>query len=104
MGEDMPTGPVPEAQLPQLVRDVLDILHGARSLPPAESVEALRPFVNAMRNRVSANDRLAAASAAAVAALVQSLEAEGVATDDLWEKAIESTLSFAHEVAAPAQP
>jgi hypothetical protein len=56
------------------------------------------------RNRASGNDRLADASAAAVGALVQRLEAKGVATDDLWEEAIEASLSFANEVAPPAQP
>jgi hypothetical protein len=38
-----------------------------------------------------------------VGALVQRLEAKGVATDDLWEEAIEASLSFANEVAPPAQ-
>ena len=86
-----------DAQLPQLVNGVLHILHGARSLEPAEAVEALRPFMNTMGNRASGIDRLADASAAAVSALVQRLEANGVATDDLWEEAIESSLSFANE-------
>ena len=94
-----------EARLPQLVHDVLHILHGARSLPPAEAVEALRPFVTRMGNRAPGNDRLADASAAAVGALVKSLEAEDVATDDLWEAAIASSLSFANEITnlAPAR-
>jgi len=83
--------------LPQLVGDVLHILHGARSLPPAEAIEALRPFMNTMRDRVSGTDRLADASATAVSALVQRLETKGVATDDLWEEAIESSVSFANE-------
>jgi hypothetical protein len=86
-----------EPQFPQLVGNVLHILHGARGLPPAKAIEALRPFVDAMRNRVSGSDRLADASAAAVGALVQRLEAKGVASDDLWEEAIESSLSFANE-------
>jgi hypothetical protein len=34
-----------------------------------------------------------------VSALAQRLEADGVATDDLWEEAIESSLSFANEEA-----
>ena len=88
-----------DAQLPQLVNDVLHTLHGARSLSPAEAVERLRPFMNTMGNRASGIDRLADASAAAVSALVQRLEADGVATDDLWEEAIESSLSFANEEA-----
>jgi hypothetical protein len=91
-----------EAHLPQLLNHVLDILHGARSLPSAEAVMALRPFVNTMRNRASEGDRLADASAGAVGALVRRLEAEGVAADDLWEEAIEASLSFANEVASRA--
>jgi chemotaxis protein methyltransferase CheR len=90
-------GPDHEGQLPQLVGDVLHILHGARGLPPAEAIEALRPFMNTMRNRASGTDRFADASAAAVSALVQRLEAKGAASDDLWEEAIESSLSFANE-------
>jgi hypothetical protein len=89
--------PDQEVSLPQLIGDVLHILHGARSLPPAEAIEALRPFMNRMCGRDSGSDRFAAASAAAVSALVQRLEAEGAATDDLWEEAIESSLSFANE-------
>jgi len=89
--------PADDAQLPQLVNDVVHILHGARSLPPAAAIEALRPFMNRMGNRASGIDRLADASAAAVSALVRRLEAEGVAADDLWEEAIESSLSFANE-------
>lgn len=53
--------------------------------------------MNAMRNRVSGSDRFADASAAAVSALVQGLEANGVATNDLWEDAIESSHSFVNE-------
>jgi hypothetical protein len=87
------------AQLPRLVGGVLHILHGARSRPSVEAVEALRPFVNMMSSRAFDNDRLADASAAAVGALVQRLEAEGVANDDLWEVAIEASLSFANEIA-----
>jgi hypothetical protein len=68
---------------------------GARSLPSSEAVEALRPFLNTMRSRASGIDVLADASADAVGALVQRLEATGVATNDLWEEAIEASLSFA---------
>jgi hypothetical protein len=85
-----------DAQLPRLVCNVLHILHGARSLAPAEAIEALRPFVNTMRYRALGIDRLADASTAAVSALVERLEAEGVATNDLWEEAIETSLSFAN--------
>jgi len=90
-------GPDHESPHPQLARGVLHILHGARGLPPAEAIKALRPFMNAMRDRTFGDDRLADASALAVGALLEALEAKGVATDDLWEVAIESSVSFANE-------
>jgi hypothetical protein len=86
-----------EAQMPLLADEVLHILHGARSVPLGQAVEALRPYLNAMRHRIPGADRFADASANAVTALVQSLEARGSATDDAWQAAIESTLSFANE-------
>jgi hypothetical protein len=88
-----------DAQFPEVAGDVLHVLHGARGLPPSEAVEALRPFLNTMRSRASGIDVLADASADAVGALVQRLEATGIATDDLWEEAIEASLSFANETA-----
>jgi len=87
-----------EMQLRQLVCDVLHILHGARSLPAVEALEALQPFMDTMRYRVAGSNRLADASVAAVSALVRGLEAKGEASNDLWESAIESSLSFANEI------
>jgi hypothetical protein len=86
-----------EEHSPQMADDVLHILHGARSLPPAKAVEALQPFLHLMRHRVVGNDRFADASATAVTALAESLETRGVATDDTWQAAIELTVSFANE-------
>jgi hypothetical protein len=86
-----------EAQMPQLACDAVHVLHGARGLPFAEAVEALRPFMNGMHDRVPGSDPLADAAAAAVGALMRRLEARGVATDDLWEEAIEASLSFANK-------
>ena len=88
----------PKVQLPLLLRDLLHILHGARSLPSAEAVAALRPLLDTMRGRASGSDRLADASIAAVDALVRSLETEGAAADDHWQVAIDSSLSFANEL------
>jgi hypothetical protein len=50
-----------------------------------------------MRKETSKGDRLADLSSAAVDELVRSLEANRVATDDLWQDAIDATLSFANE-------
>jgi hypothetical protein len=80
----------------QLASEALVILHGARSLPPGEAVEALRPFLESMRTKGS-GDRLADASLAAVTELTRSLKENHAATDDLWQNAIEATLSFANE-------
>jgi hypothetical protein len=89
--------PEHEVQLSQPACDILHILHGARSLSPSEAIRALQPFMNAMRDQTPGRDRLADASTAAVSALVKRLEVEGVASNDLWEEAIESSLSFANE-------
>ena len=93
-----------DAPLPHAAGDVLHILHGARGLPPSEALEALRPFLNTMRNQASGIDVIADASADALGALVQRLEATGIATNDLWEEAIEASLSFANETAFGARP
>jgi hypothetical protein len=81
----------------RLACNTAHLLHGARSLPPAQAIAALRPFMESMRDETSKGDKLADASAAAVDHLVRSLEANQVATDDLWQGAIETTLSFANE-------
>jgi hypothetical protein len=94
--------PEPPVQLPHQIHSVLHILHGARSLPSAEAVAALRPFLNAVRDRVEKDDPIAVASVAAVDALIQGLENQGIANDDLWEEAIESSLSFANEASYPS--
>jgi hypothetical protein len=76
--------------------EVLSILHGARSLPPAEAAEALMPFLETMEGRQSSLDNLAYASTAAVSALARSLKENRAASDDLWQEAIEATVSFAN--------
>jgi hypothetical protein len=80
----------------QLASDALEILHGARSLPPDEAVEALRPFLESMRTTGS-DDKLSDASIAAVTELARSLKENHAASDDLWQEAIEATVSFANQ-------
>jgi hypothetical protein len=80
----------------KLVSDALRILHGARSLPPVEAAEALRPFLESMRGK-AVGDKLANASTAAVTELVRSLKDTDAASDDLWQEAIEATISFVNE-------
>jgi hypothetical protein len=77
----------------QPAADALRVLHGARRLPPIEAVEALTPFLETLE----ASDEIATAAAAAVSRLVQSLEEHQSASDDLWQQAIETTLSLANE-------
>jgi hypothetical protein len=77
----------------QLASDALEILHGARSLPPTEAVDALKPFLQGVPR---SGDKLADASIAAVTELVRSLKENHAASDDLWQDAIEATRSFAN--------
>jgi hypothetical protein len=79
--------------------EVLRILHGARGLPPAEAAEALTPFLDLMHKQGS-TDKLASASVAAVTELSRSLKENHAASDDLWQEAIEATLSFVNEVSS----
>lgn len=79
-----------------LASEALGILHGARSLPPVEAVEALRPFLEAMASE-PAKCKLADASSVRVLELVRSLRENHAASNDLWEEAIEATLSFVNE-------
>ena len=80
----------------QQTSDVLRTLHGARSLPPEEAAEALKPFLESIRKSGS-DDALARASIAAVTELARSLKENHAASDDLWQQAIEATVSYANE-------
>jgi len=82
----------------QLASAALETLHGARGLPPAEATAKLRDFVDSIGTMLPRTDRLAEASGA-LRTLVNQLESEGVATDDAWEHAIETMLSFVNESA-----
>jgi hypothetical protein len=77
----------------ELAAGALHILHGARALSPIEAVEALTPFLETLET----SDEIATAAAAAVSKLVQSLEEHQSASDDLWQQAIETTVSLANE-------
>jgi len=79
----------------ELATAALETLHGARSLPPAEAAAKLRDFVDSIGTILPPTDRLADASGA-LRTLVSQLESEGTATDDAWEHAIETMLSFAN--------
>ena len=66
-------------------------------IPPVEAAEALTPFLNLMHKQGS-TDKLASASVAAVTELSRRLKENHAASDDLWQEAIEATLSFVNEV------
>jgi len=76
----------------KMTSDTLQILHGAKSLPPEEAAEALRPFSQAMRIERSANEL-----AAAITELARSLNENHAASNDLWLEAIENAVSFAEK-------
>jgi hypothetical protein len=80
----------------QLATAALDTLHGARSLPPADAIAKLRDFLESIDTSVPDSLRLADASSA-LKVLISELEMGGAATNDHWERAIETTLSLANE-------
>jgi len=82
----------------QLAAAALETLHGARALPAAEAAAKLRDFVDSIGTILPPTARLADASGA-LKTLVNQLEAKDAATDDAWEYAIETMLSFANESA-----
>ena len=81
-----------------LATAALETLHGARGLPSAEATVKLRDFADSIGTIFPSTARLADASGA-LRKLVSQLESEGTATDDSWEYAIETMLSFANESA-----
>ena len=82
----------------QLATAALETLHGARGLPPAEAVAKLYDFVDSIDTILPRTTQLTDASGA-LRKLVDELQSQGNATDDTWEYAIETMLSFANEAA-----
>jgi hypothetical protein len=80
----------------ELATAALDTLHGARGLPSKEAAAHLRDFLDSISSPVSNSNRLSGASGA-LKSLVDKLEAEGSASDDDWQSAIETMLSLANE-------
>ena len=80
----------------ELAAAALETLHGARGLPPAEATAKLREFADSMPTVLPETPRLADASVA-LRTLVDQLQSQGAATDDTWEYAIETMLSYANE-------
>jgi hypothetical protein len=80
----------------ELATAALDTLHGARGLPSKEAAAHLRDFLDSISSPVSNSNRLSGASGA-LKRLVDKLEAEGSASDDDWQSAIETMLSLANE-------
>jgi hypothetical protein len=80
----------------QLATAALEILHGARGLPAAGATAKLRDFADSMWTVPPETARLADASGA-LRKLVNQLQSQGAATDDTWEYAIETMLSYANE-------
>jgi hypothetical protein len=79
-----------------LATAALETLHGARGLPSGDATAKLRDFANSIGTIFPPTARLADASDA-LRTLVNQLQSEGTATDDAWEYAIETMLSYANE-------
>ena len=80
----------------QLAAAALDTLHGARELPAAEAAAKLHDFLNSISSPIPDSSRVAHASTA-LKNLVNKLEAEGSASNDDWQSAIETMLTLANE-------
>ena len=80
----------------QLATAALDTLHGARSLPPADAIAKLRDFLESIDTSVPDSPRLADASGA-LKVLISELKMGEAATNDDWERAIETMRGLANE-------
>jgi hypothetical protein len=80
----------------KLAAAALDTLHGARELPAPEAATKLHDFLNSISSPIPESSRVAHASSA-LSNLVSKLDAEGSASDDDWQSAIEAMLSLANE-------
>jgi hypothetical protein len=81
----------------QLATAALEVLHGARGLPAAEAAAKLGEFADSM-GVLPETDRFADASGA-LRKLIGELRSKGAASDDAWEYAIQTMLSYANEQA-----
>jgi hypothetical protein len=80
----------------ELATAALDTLHGARGLPSEEAAAVLGDFLNSISSPVPDTDRSSEASRA-LKNLIDKLEADGSASDDDWQSAIETMHSLANE-------
>jgi len=80
----------------RLATAALNLLHGARTLPPAQAAAKLRDFLNSINASIPDSAGLADASGA-LNTLVSKLETNTPATNDDWENAIETMLSLSNQ-------
>jgi hypothetical protein len=80
----------------ELAAAALGTLHGARQLPSEEAAAVLGDFLNSISSPFPDSDRLSEASSA-LKRLIDKLEADGLASDDDWQSAIETMHSLANE-------
>jgi hypothetical protein len=73
----------------QLAAAALDTLHGARELPAGDAAAKLRDFLNSISSHIPDSTRLSEASGA-LNVLVNNLEGQKSASDDIWQSAIET--------------
>lgn len=77
------------------VSAALDTLHGARKLPPEEAIERLRSFLDTI-SPPGHDSKFASDASAALGLLINGLETNGSAGDDVWQGAIEKMTSLAN--------
>jgi hypothetical protein len=80
----------------ELTSGALRILHGARSLPPVEAVEALRPFSELMHKEHSTEQTCRSLNRRSNGTGAKS-QREPRSIERFLEEAIEATLSFVNE-------
>ncbi|MET0409075.1 MAG: hypothetical protein ABW006_11970 [Hyphomicrobium sp.] len=77
------------------VSAALDTLHGARKLPPAEAIEYLRSFLGTL-SPPGHNTKSASDARDALSLLINKLETNGFAGNDVWQQAIATMTSLAN--------
>jgi len=77
------------------VSAAIDTLHGARKLPPAEAIKYLRSFLDTI-SPPGHNTKSATDAREALSLLINELEMDGSAGNDVWQQAIATMTSLAN--------
>jgi hypothetical protein len=80
----------------QFANDAVHVLNGARALDPAQAAKTLRDLMSGVK---FADTEASVPARTAYRKLIDGLEAEGAASDDDWQQAIETMTTLAGEQA-----